>query len=74
MTRRLRGDMRLFPRWSAPCAASLESSTASLVSGDVFNALLVCWLLKGMLKMQLRGEIANSTSKANYLTHCMIFV
>lgn len=41
MTRRLRGDMRSCPQWSAPCAASLESSTASLVSDDVAKALLI---------------------------------
>lgn len=41
MTRRLRGDMRSCPLWSAPCAASLESSTASLVSDDAVKALLI---------------------------------
>lgn len=35
MTRRLRGDMRLCLQWFAPCVASLESSTASLVSDHV---------------------------------------
>ena len=39
MTRRSRGDTRSCPRWSAPCVASLESSTASLVSADVVTAL-----------------------------------
>lgn len=32
--------MRSCPQLSAPCAASLESSTASLVSGDVVRAVL----------------------------------
>lgn len=35
VTRRLRGDMRSFPQWSAPCSASLASSSASSVSEDV---------------------------------------
>lgn len=40
MTRRLRGDMRLCLRWCAPCAASLESSTASLVRVHVVRLTL----------------------------------
>lgn len=37
-TRRLRENTRSCPPWSAPCAASLESSTASSVSDDVVKA------------------------------------
>lgn len=46
MTRRLRGDTRSCLQWSAPCAASLESSTASLVSDDVVRAVLKMFLKK----------------------------
>lgn len=36
-TRRLRGDMRSCPQWFVPCVASLELSTASLVSNSIKN-------------------------------------
>lgn len=57
MTRRLRGDTRLFPQWSAPCAAYLESSTAFLVSDYVVKALLLRSELM-LTKMYLKGPHA----------------
>lgn len=63
MTRRLRGDMRLCPRWSAPCAASLESFTASSVSDDEVKAL------------HIKSEFANQRNYGSSIkTLCLVFL
>lgn len=52
MTRRLRGDMRLCLLWFVPCAASLESSTASLVRDHIVK-LSLCKLVQYILTINL---------------------
>lgn len=68
MTRRLRGDMRLCPQWSAPCAASLESSTASLVSDYVVKALAIRSLLV-LTKINLKSShsLTGITEKCDFI-------
>lgn len=62
VTRRLRGDMKLCPQWCAPCAAFLGSSTASLVSDNVVEALLA------NVKMVLTEMYLKSSDTWNWIT------